>query len=85
MDKENDQIRDWPIQEISGFFEKKVENLETPAPPPSVKKPPSKNKNENSEKRKAIASEDSNENPQKMRNHSTTECVDILLTNQGSN
>ena len=28
---------DRSIQEISGFFERRVENLETPAPPPAVK------------------------------------------------
>ena len=43
------------IQEILGFFETKVENLETPAPPPAVRSLTGKNKKKNSKKRKAVS------------------------------
>ena len=36
---------DGSIQEMSGFFETRVENLETPAPPPAVRSLSRKKKN----------------------------------------
>ena len=47
------------IQEISGFFEIRVENLETPAPSPAVRSLTRNKKKENSKKRKAVSFEDS--------------------------
>ena len=48
---------DRSIQETSGFFETRVENLETPAPPPAVRSLTRKKKN--SKKGKDVSFEDS--------------------------
>ena len=83
---------DRSIQEMSGFFETRVENLETPAPPPAVRSLTRKNKKKNSKKRKAVffeySDEDSSddETPWKRKKfcqyhgkyiHSTDECTTI--------
>ena len=48
------------IQEMPGFLETRVENLETPAPPSAVRSLPKKKKKKNtSKKRKATSFEDS--------------------------
>ena len=49
---------DWSIQEMSGFFETRVENLETPIPPLAVKSVPRKKKMKHSKKQKAVSFED---------------------------
>ena len=46
---------------MSGFFETRVENLETPAPPPAVRILTKKRIKKNSKKRKAVSFEDSDE------------------------
>ena len=61
---------DRSIQEISGFFETRVENLETPAPQATVRSLPKKKKKKNSKKRKAASFEDSeidDEKPQSKK------------------
>ena len=78
------------IQEMSGFFETTVENLETPAPPPAARSL-TKKKN-NSKKQKAISFEDSDkdfsddEKPSSKKkffqyhgkcSHSTDECTTL--------
>ena len=45
---------------MSGFFEARVENLETSAPPPAVRSLTRKKKKKYSKKRKAVSFEDSN-------------------------
>ena len=50
---------DRSIQEMSGFFETRIENLETPAPPPAVRSLTRKKKN--TKKRKAVSVEDFDE------------------------
>ena len=52
---------DRSIQEISGFFETSVENLETPAPPPAVRSLTRKKKKKCSKKQKAVSFEDFDE------------------------
>ena len=52
---------DRSIQEMSGFFKIRVENLETSAPLPAVRSLTRKNKNKNFKKRKAVSFEDSDE------------------------
>ena len=42
---------------MSGFFETRVENLETPAPPPVVRSLNRKKKKKNSKKREAMSFE----------------------------
>ena len=47
MTKQGYNYLDRSIQEMSGFFETRVENLETSAPPPAVRSLPRKKKNSN--------------------------------------
>ena len=83
---------DRSIQEMLGFFETRVENLETPAPPPAVRKPSRKKKKKNSKKREAVSFEDSdkdssdNEKPLRRKkscqyhgkcSHATHECTTL--------
>ena len=49
------------IQWMSGFFETKVDHLETPAPPLAVRSLTRKKKKKKSKKRKAVCFEDSDE------------------------
>ena len=49
---------DRSIQVMSGFFETRIENIETPAPPPAVISLSRKNKKKNSKKQKALSFED---------------------------
>ena len=63
---------DRSIQEISSFFETKIENLVASALPPAVKKPPKKKKKGSSRKQKASSYEDSKRNPQAERNSAST-------------
>ena len=58
MTEQSYNYLDRSIQEMSGFFETRVENLETPAPPEAVRSLTRKN----SKKRKAVSFEDSDEN-----------------------
>ena len=73
------------IQELSGFFETRVENLETPAPERSLTR---KKKKKNSKRQKAVSFEEfdedssDDENPQAGRNSvSIMENAVILQTN----
>ena len=50
---------DRPIQEISGFFKIRVENLETPVVSPAVRSLARKKKKKNFKKRKAVSFDDS--------------------------
>ena len=59
MTEEGYNYLDRSIQEMSGFFETRVENLETPAPPPTVRSLTKKKKKKNSKKQKAVSFEDS--------------------------
>ena len=64
MEEENDQPRLQLSRQIysvmSGLFETRVENLETPAPSPAVRSL-SREKKKKSKKRKAVSFEDSDE------------------------
>ena len=51
---------DMSIQEMSGFFETRVKNLETPAPPSGVRSLTRKKKKKNFKKQKAVSFEHSN-------------------------
>ena len=76
---------------MSGFFETRVENLETPAPPPAVRSLTRKKKKKNSKKRKVVFFEDfdkdslDKEKPFKKKfcqynrkcSHSTDECATL--------
>ena len=92
MTKQGYNYLDRSIQEMSGFFETRVENLGTPAPPTAVKSLNKKNKKKNNKKRKAVFYEDSDEGcseeekPAKKKkfcqyhgkcSHSTDECTTI--------
>ena len=81
---------DRSIQEISDFLETRVENLQTPAPPPAVRSPHEKMKN--SKKQKAVYFEESDKDysnnkklPSKKEccqyhgncGHSTGECTTL--------
>ena len=59
MTKQGYNFLDRSIQEMSDFFETRVENLETPAPPPAVRSLTRKKKKKNSKKWKAVSFEDS--------------------------
>ena len=59
MTEQDYNYLDKSIQEMSGFFETRVENLETQAPLPAVRSLPRKKKRKNSKKRKAVSYEDS--------------------------
>ena len=61
MTEQGYNYQDRSIQEISGFFEMRVDNLETPAPPPAVRSLTREKKKKNSKKRKAVSCEDSDE------------------------
>ena len=79
------------IQEMSGFFETRIENLETPTPPPAVRSQTRKKK-KNSKNRKAFSFEDSDEDSSDEKkplsrkkfcryhgkcSHSTDECTTL--------
>ena len=83
---------DGSIQEMLAFFATRVENLETPAPPPAVRSLTRKKKN--SKKRKAVSFQDSDkdfsddEKPSSRKkffqyhgrsSHSTDECTTLKL------
>ena len=59
LTKQGYNYLDRSIQEMSGFFETRVENLETPATPPTVRSLTRKKKKKNSKKRKAVSFEKS--------------------------
>ena len=65
MKEENDRARikylDRSIQEMLGFFEIRVENLEIPEPPPAVRSLTRKKIRINSKKSRDVTFEDSNE------------------------
>ena len=92
MTKQGYNYLDRSIQEISGFFETRVENREAPAPPLAVRSLPREKKKKSSKKRKAVSLEDFDENssdnkkpPSKKkfsqyhrkRSHSTEECTKL--------
>ena len=92
MTEQGYNFLDRSIQEMSGFFETRVENLETPAPPPAVRSLTRKKKKKNSKKRKAVSFEDSDkdssddEKPSSRKkfcqyhgkcSHSTDECTTL--------
>ena len=58
MIRQGDNYLDRSIQEKSGFFEIRIENLEAPAPSPAVRILTRKKKKKNSKKQKAISFED---------------------------
>ena len=60
---------DMYIQWMSGFFETKVDHLETPAPPLAVRSLTRKKKKKNSKKRKAVSFEDSEEDSSDDKKH----------------
>ena len=60
LTKEGYNYLDRSIQEMSGFFETMVENLETPVPPPAVRSLTRKKKKKKSQKQKAVSFEHSN-------------------------
>ena len=59
MTKQGYNYLDRSTQEMSGFFETRIENLETSAPPPAVRSLTRKKKKKNSKKWKAVSFEDS--------------------------
>ena len=76
---------DRSIPEMSGFFETRVENLETPALSPAVRFLTRKKKQKNSKIRKALSFEDSKEVPQTTKfcqchgkcSHTMDECTTL--------
>ena len=88
MTKQGYNYLDRSIQEISGFFETRVENLKTPAPPPAVRSLTRKKKKNYSKKQKVVSFEssdkDSSDNeklPSKKKFCQYHENVVILGTN----
>ena len=94
MTKQGYNYLDRSIQEMSGFFEERVENPETSALHAAVRSLTRKKKKNNSKKRKAISIEDSDEDfsddkkPLRKKkfcryhgkcSHSTDECTKILI------
>ena len=99
MTKQRYNYLDRSIQEISGFFETRVDNLETPAHPPAMKSLTIKKKKKNSKKRKAVSFEDSDkdssddEKPSSRKkfcqyhgkcNHSMDECTTFKALIKGA-
>ena len=81
MAKQGYNYLDRSIQEISAFFETRIENLETPAPPPAVRSLSRKKKKKNSKKRKAVSFEDSDkdssddEKPPSKKKYTTLKAI----------
>ena len=73
MSKQDYNYLDRSIQEMSGFFETRVDNLKTPAPPPAVRSQTRKKKKKNSKNQKAVSFEDSD------KDSSTSKQEEILL------
>ena len=61
MSRQGYNYLDRSVQEMSGFFEIKVENLETPEPAPAMRSLTKKKIKINSKKRKAVSFEDSDD------------------------
>ena len=69
MTKQGYNYIDRSMQGMSGFFETRVENLETPLHPPAVRSLTRKQKKKNSKKRKAVSLEDSDEDSSDDKKH----------------